>query len=106
MKVRQPEPDPVVPQLLVDADVPCKAVLGLQRRVREARKEELVEGRRAETGAGAAAQSRAPLADQIRDRAALRPVRAVDAVVLDTEPARHEQPVPEAKRLLKEGRLG
>ncbi len=71
VEVGEPEPDAVVPELLVDPDVPGEAVLRLQVRVAEAREEEVVEGRGPEAGAGAAAQAGARLLDQEGQRAAL-----------------------------------
>src|SRR5262249_9132425 len=47
-----------------------------------------------------------PLADHVRERAALRPVGAVHAVVLDAKARRHEEAVPESKRLLEQARPG
>src|SRR5262249_61519159 len=89
-----------------DADLPREARLGLQGRIGEPRKEQIVEGGRAEAGAGAAVDPRAPLADHVRERAALRPVGAVHAVVLDAKARRHEEAVPESKRLLEQARPG
>src|SRR5262249_60338514 len=68
--------------------------------------ETMVEGGREEDGAGAAADRRAPLADPVRGRAALGPVGAVNAVVLDAKARRHEEAVPESKRLLEQARPG
>src|SRR5262249_2709644 len=106
VEVRQSEPDAVVPELLVHADVPREAGLGLQGGIGEPWKEEIVESRGAEPGAGTAVDPRPPLRDHVRERAALRPVGAVDAVVLDPEAGRHEQPVPEPERLLEQAGPG
>src|SRR5207244_2190337 len=48
LEVGQPQADPVLPELLIDTEFVAEALLGLQRRVREAREEQVVEGRRAE----------------------------------------------------------
>ena len=67
VEIGRPEPDAVSPQILVHADVPRLAPLGLERRVAELREEEIVEGRRAETRAGAPTQARAGLLDDEED---------------------------------------
>src|SRR5690242_15660774 len=65
------ETDAIVPELLADTRVPGKALLRLERRVREAGEEQIVEGRRAEAGAGAPVDPCAGLFDHERKRAAL-----------------------------------
>src|SRR5262249_3336273 len=98
------ETNAVVPELLADADVPREARLGLQPRVRKAGKEQVVERRRAEAGAGAAMDSRAGLLDQERQRAALGDRLAEDVVALHPYAGGHEEAVEEAELLLEQSR--
>src|SRR5262245_8475926 len=85
--------DAVLPDLLLDAGVPRDALLGLQVGVGEAREEQVVEGRRAESRAGAAPQPRARLADHQRDRAPAGRRAAEGAVVLVAEARARVEPV-------------
>src|SRR6266849_1210461 len=102
VEVREPEPDPPLPELLVDAGVPRHAALRLEIGVAEVGKEEVVEGRRPEARARAPANARTRLLDQEGQGAPLGQRGAEDAVVLVPDAARHEEPVEEAKLLLEE----
>src|SRR5713226_9741341 len=102
VEVRQPEPDPPLPELLIHPGVPRHAALGLETGVAEVGKEEVVEGRRPKARARAPAYARTRLLDQEGERAPLGQRGAEDAVVLVAEAARQEEPVEEAKLLLEE----
>src|SRR5262249_45637864 len=77
------EANAIAPEPLLDAGVPRKALLGLERWIRKAGEEQIVERRRAEPRAGAAVDPRARLLDQERERATLGHRAAEDVVVLD-----------------------
>ena len=106
VEVRRPEPEPILPHLLVDAHLPALAVLGHQARVAEPREEQVVDGRRAKALGPPAAQLRADLLHEQRDRHARCERIAVGVVVLPAKTARHEQPVEEADLVLTEHRRG
>src|SRR5262249_22049650 len=96
------EPDPVLPQILVEARVPGLAALGHEVGVAEIWKEEVVEGGRAEARPGASPEPRAGLLDHEGERSLPRRRLAEDAVVLDPKSTRDEQQVQEAELLLAE----
>ena len=102
VEVRQLQPDPVLPEALLDAHVPRERLLGQDGRIREAGEEQVVEGRRPEAAAGAAVQPRPPLLHHVGERAALGGRGAEGVVVLHPHAGRHEQPVEEAELLLEE----
>src|SRR6266545_4675135 len=101
-EVRELEADAVLPEVLVEARVPGLAPLRLQVRIAELGEEEIVEGGRPESGAGAPPQPRARLLDDEEERPLPRGGVSEDAIVLDARAARDEEPVEEAKLLLEE----
>src|SRR5262249_27413722 len=96
------EPDPVLPQVLVEARIPGLAPLGHEVGVAEIWKEEVVEGGRAEARPGASPEPRAGLLDHEGDRSMPCRRLAEHAVVLDPESTGDEQPVEKAELLLAE----
>src|SRR6266852_1945169 len=102
VEVRQSEPDPPLPELLVHPGVPRHAALGLEIGVTEVGEEEVVEGGRPEAGARAPANARPCLLDDERQRSVLGGCAAEHAVNLFPETAREEEPVEEADLLLEE----
>jgi hypothetical protein len=98
---RELEADAVLPQILVDAHVPCLAPLGLEVRIAEVGEEEVVERGRPEAGARAPAKPRARLLDDEEHRPLTCGRVAEDTVVLDPRAARDEETVEEAKLLLE-----
>src|SRR6266498_4929924 len=101
-EVGELEADTVLPEVLIEARVPRLAPLRLQVRIAELGEEEIVEGGRPESGAGAPAQPRARLLDDEEERPLPRRRVSEDAIVLDARAARDEEPVEEAKLLLEE----
>src|SRR5205085_4983141 len=103
LEVGHAEAETVLQQPLVDPDVPRRALLGKKAAV-AAGSEDLVEARLDDSGAPGRADLRLAGLAEVGARDARVGVRSEGAVVLDPDPRRQEEALPEGQAPLREQR--